>query len=169
MPPRPDREPLGDLVVRQLADHAQLEGLALVPGEVVESGRERESGREPLVDVRVPILGGEVDGQPEALTGACLDAIVADRFAKDVAGDPEEPGKRGAAVFVAEAVPSQPRLRERLRCQVAGGPFEPAATPRVDPQGVPLVQHPEGLRVHIRCPDQLRVRADARVDSHASL
>ena len=50
----------------------------------------------------------------------------------------------------------QPRLRERLRGQVARGPLEPAATPRVDPERVPLVQHPEGGRVCSRCPDQLR-------------
>src|SRR5688572_32760520 len=78
-------------------------------------------------------------------------------------------GSGRSAVLVAEAVPAQPRLRKRLRGQVARSPLEPAPTPRVDPQGVSLVQDPEGGRVVSRRPDQLRIRAVVRVDLHASL
>ena len=89
----PDREPLGDLVVRQLADHAQLERLAFVLGEVVEGGRERETRREALVDPRVSLLGREIERQPEALARACLDAIEANRLPEDVPAIPSSQGR----------------------------------------------------------------------------
>ena len=107
---------LGDLVVRQLADHAQLKRLAFVLGEAVEGRREHEARREPLVDPRQSLLGGEVDREPESPARVCLDAIAANRFPQDVPRDPEQPGQGRAAVVVTKAVLHQPRLRERLRC-----------------------------------------------------
>ena len=118
---RSDRELLGNLVVRQLADHAQLERLALVLGEAVERGREARRGESRCRPSRIP---RRRRGRPaaEALAGACLDAIEAYRLAEDVPGDSEQPRKGRSAVLVAKAIRPQPRLCERLGGQVASGP-----------------------------------------------
>jgi hypothetical protein len=165
---RPDLESPGNRVVRQLADHAQLEGLALVLRETVEGRRQREAGREPLLDLRVPLVRGEVERQPEPLVGTRLDAIEANRLPQDVPGDPEKPGERGTGVLVAKAIPPQPRLRTSPRSG-RSRPTRAGGTPPVNPDRVQLVQDSEGGRVCSRCPDQLRVRAVVRVDLHASL
>ncbi len=109
-------ERVGELLVGEIVREAQADRLELTVRKVGER----------LVEPLEPCLVGpgrrrfavESIEDAESCAGTPLEAAAADRRGEDMAGDGEEPGSAGAARLVAEARPRQPRLRERLGCQV---------------------------------------------------
>src|SRR4029453_17199354 len=128
-----DAEAIRNLLVRQLLHDAQLERFTLVLREGFEPPGESDAGREPFLNGCVALLRGQVGGKAEPAARPRLYSVPAGRLARDVAGDAEEPRKRGALGLVPEAPAREPCLRKRLRGQVGRRPLAATAEPGVHP------------------------------------
>ncbi len=155
------RQALGGLVVAEVVDDAQADGLLLGLGEV---GERLVEAVEPVVlglGRRCAVGGVE---HAEALAGAALEPAPTHAHEQHVAGDPEQPGAGRAARLVAEARAREPGLRERLGRQVVRG-VRVLAAPQVvavDALGVALVELAERARIRARGHEQFGVAPHSR-------
>ncbi len=145
---RPERE--GDLVVLELVDHAQLDGCALILRQLVERLVESLEPRVVRFRRRRRVVEPIANAEPRAR--ARLDAAAPHRLRDEVPRDAEEPRPGGAVSLVAEALAGEPRLRERLRCQVESGVLVAGAreVESVDAVGVPVVELAKGRGICVR-------------------
>ena len=109
----------------------------------IQMAPQRRARRQPLLDLGVAVLGGEVERQAESLARAGLDPVVSGRVGQQVRRDPEQPRQRRAVAVVAETLARQPRPRERLCGEIARGPLDAVREPAIDGLDVPRVQRRE--------------------------
>jgi hypothetical protein len=133
-------ETIGELLVGQLLDDAELKRVALARGQTVELIGERETWGEPFFDLRETILGGEVERETEPLTSSRLDLVSANRVHEQVARDSKQPRQRPSAMFVMELLAAEKRPSERLGGQIARSPGQPTGQPAVHLADVPAIQ-----------------------------
>ena len=132
----------------------RLERLPLVLGQPVERGGQPRAGRQLLLDRCVAVVGRQIEGQSQSARRALSplgqrESTHEGRYARSRAAKESR-----AVAIVPKAPPVDPCLANVSAVKVARRPFEPSATPGVDPEGVSLVELSESPRVRPQPPNQ---------------
>src|SRR5207247_5003890 len=121
-------ERLRNLLVGEVADDPQLQGVALSSRELPErfgEGGPELTGVGPLAQlVDVELVRADRHADPPAR--GRLDPFPLVRAPEQAPGDPEQPGERGTARLVTETLEAEGGLRECLRGQLARDPVSDA-------------------------------------------
>lgn len=110
-----------------------------------------------LFDCGEPVIGSEVEWQPEPFARPRLDLVPPNSVGEHVRGNPEQPGQGGSSPLVFESSASQPGTGKRFRSQVGCRPSDPACEPSMDRLHVAHVQRCEGGRVVLGGSQESRV------------
>lgn len=141
-----------DGVVRPLLDHSKFDRKLLIGWKAVQRRGEvwsERCGIDPVDLVALATIrdGGSSDAQ--SLCGGKLDTLGSSPSTMQIPSDAEEPWPgRTSGVIGVKTLTSDPRLGERLRCQLPRHEIAHLlGEPRMDAPGVPIVDARESIRI----------------------